>query len=252
MKPFAILLIIAIQALAVFSFSFPYDFLANSIDQFDQNVTPQSIKSLSKEADSMLYVLRCLSTADWGKIFENMKDNSKDECGKHDGHRSNSEGGPQEEEHEYFMNWDDLPETIKQYIEDHPYQSAFYVINGVVFIAPGLVWGPVLWLLGFSGIGPAAASAASFAQSLVHPVVSKGVFAVFQSAKMGGYGVRIMDITVRTGMGIFGGGCWFGGCFDGDDNGGNEGEEASEGEGDQGGKNDGGRKRVTGVSRFDL
>jgi hypothetical protein len=56
----------------------------------------------------------------------------------------------------YQTNWDDLPQIIKDWIKEHPYQTAFYVANGVVFFAPSAVSGPVLWLLGYTSVGPRA------------------------------------------------------------------------------------------------
>ncbi|WWC64102.1 uncharacterized protein I303_106709 [Kwoniella dejecticola CBS 10117] len=112
------------------------------------------------------------------------------------------------------MKFKDLPEQVKDYIKEHPYQTAFHVINGVVFFAPSLVWGPVLGMLGFTPIGPAASTLASAAQSFIHPVVAKGVFATCQSAKMGGYGAGILDTAVRFGMKLSTVGSRVKECFD--------------------------------------
>ena len=47
----------------------------------------------------------------------------------------------------------DLPSDVQAWIAEHPYQTAFYVANGVVFIFPGLVTAPILQALGFSSKG---------------------------------------------------------------------------------------------------
>ncbi|WWC91294.1 uncharacterized protein L201_006237 [Kwoniella dendrophila CBS 6074] len=117
------------------------------------------------------------------------------------------------------VNWNELPENIKNYVKENPKQTAFYVMNGIVFFAPSLVWSPILAIAGFTGIGPAASSIASFAQSFFHPVVQKSAFAIFQSAQMGGYGVGLMNAGVRTYCAISSVGCYFGGCSNEEDKG---------------------------------
>ncbi len=49
-----------------------------------------------------------------------------------------------------------LPSEVKTWIKDHPYQTAFYVVNGVVLFAPGLLAGPLLGALGWTSLGPRA------------------------------------------------------------------------------------------------
>ena len=53
------------------------------------------------------------------------------------------------------------PWEIKDWIQEHPYQTAFHVVNGVVTIAPGLVTTPLLGLMGFGSLGPKAGKYAS-------------------------------------------------------------------------------------------
>lgn len=54
------------------------------------------------------------------------------------------------------IEWKDLPDEIKDWIKEHPYQTAFYVANGIVFFAPAASSGPILWALGFVNKGPRA------------------------------------------------------------------------------------------------
>lgn len=42
---------------------------------------------------------------------------------------------------------------IKTYIQEHPTEAGWYVVEGVVFIAPGLIAGPLLGMLGFTSVG---------------------------------------------------------------------------------------------------
>ncbi|WWC97892.1 hypothetical protein V866_004780 [Kwoniella sp. B9012] len=219
MKYSTLLLLIAIQARTVWSFTLPYDFLNRLNDQFTQLTPSVSLEGITKEIDSLTVVLQHLSKPNFYDLIQSFGyDFRSEEQGDGDHNDSDSRKSDQHEDEDGYRfspNWEDLPEAIKQYIKDHPYQSVFHVVNGVVFLAPGLSWGPVLGLLGFTGIGPAAGSTAAFAQSWIHPVISKGIFATCQSAKMGGYGVGIMNTAIRTGMGMFSGACWVGGWFDG-------------------------------------
>ncbi|MCJ1434376.1 hypothetical protein MMC27_003744 [Xylographa pallens] len=92
---------------------------------------------------------------------------------------------------------------IKDWIQEHPYQTAFYVANGIVFIAPGLVTSPLLGLLGFGSLGPKAGSAASVYHGTIGNVPKGALFALFQSAGSGGYGAGIVN-GVAQGSALFG------------------------------------------------
>lgn len=61
-----------------------------------------------------------------------------------------------EKEHAKFykIKWEDLPIIIKDWIKANPRQTAFHVVNGVVFFAPAAASGPILWILGFTPVGP--------------------------------------------------------------------------------------------------
>ncbi|KAI9649524.1 hypothetical protein NHQ30_002102 [Ciborinia camelliae] len=99
----------------------------------------------------------------------------------------------------YETEWKDLPADIQRWIQDNPYQTAFYVVNGIVFFAPATSSGPILWALGFSGKGPRAASFASMLHSKFCMVGAKSPFSYIQSAGMGGYGVPAVNMAMRLG-----------------------------------------------------
>lgn len=60
----------------------------------------------------------------------------------------------------YEIDYADLPEEIKSWIIEHPYQTTFYIVNGIVFFYPQLITGPVLWSLGWTSAGPRAGKSA--------------------------------------------------------------------------------------------
>ncbi|TGO22140.1 hypothetical protein BPAE_0180g00060 [Botrytis paeoniae] len=97
----------------------------------------------------------------------------------------------------YQIEWNKLAVDIQIWIKAHPYQTAFYVVNGIVFFAPAASSGPILWVLGFSGKGPRAASFASILQRKFGTVSAKDVYAHAQSAAMGGYGVTAVNMVTR-------------------------------------------------------
>ncbi|KAK7540670.1 uncharacterized protein J3D65DRAFT_600782 [Phyllosticta citribraziliensis] len=99
--------------------------------------------------------------------------------------------------------WDQIPQRIRTWVEQHPWQTAFYVACGVVFVVPTLAYGPALGMMGFSAAGPVAVmdsgSLAAGIQSTFSPVVAGGVFATSQSAAMGGYGVGPVAALTQVG-----------------------------------------------------
>lgn len=48
---------------------------------------------------------------------------------------------------------EELPEETLRYIRENPEQTLFYVVEGVAFFTPGLIYGPLLKVLGFSARG---------------------------------------------------------------------------------------------------
>lgn len=132
----------------------------------------------------------------------------------------------------YKINYAELPAEIKMWIVEHPYQTTFYIVNGIVFFYPELLTGPVLWSLGWTSAGPRAGnpppcfltfpvhiriililmistgSAAAALMAKFGVVPSKGAYAYLQSAAMGGYGSAVIQGVTRAGSGLFGGAQW--------------------------------------------
>lgn len=52
-----------------------------------------------------------------------------------------------------YITLEDVPAETWQYIQDNPGQTAFYVVEGVALIAPGALFGPLLKVAGFGGVG---------------------------------------------------------------------------------------------------
>jgi len=101
------------------------------------------------------------------------------------------------------VDYQNLPTEVKDWIKAHPYQTAFHVVGGVVFFAPGVVYRPLLWGLGWTSVGPRTASAASAIQATYGTGKAGGVFATMESAAMKGYGVTPAAWAVRAGTGAF-------------------------------------------------
>ena len=121
------------------------------------------------------------------------------------------EAGASASEKVAAIDWEELPQHIQDWIKEHPYQTAFYVANGVVFLAPGLVTAPFLGVLGFSTTGPVAGTAAAGAQAAMKgQVIARGLFATLQSAGMGGYGAAVVAGGTQAGAAIAAGaaGAW--------------------------------------------
>ncbi|KAI1079235.1 hypothetical protein F5B20DRAFT_581653 [Whalleya microplaca] len=70
-----------------------------------------------------------------------------------------------------------------------------------LIIAPALLWGPVVNLVGFGTAGVGGGTAAAAAQSSLGGTIAAGSpFAFLQSAGAGGYGAVAMDVVVRGGV----------------------------------------------------
>ena len=67
------------------------------------------------------------------------------------------------------VDYQNLPTEVKDWIKAHPYQTAFHVVGGVVFFAPGVVYRPLLWGLGWTSVGPRTGS---YSHSLKHVLQS--------------------------------------------------------------------------------
>jgi hypothetical protein len=49
-----------------------------------------------------------------------------------------------------------LPQVMRDWVTEHPYQTAMHVANGVILCTPAAVTVPIFSALGFSTVGPAA------------------------------------------------------------------------------------------------
>jgi hypothetical protein len=85
---------------------------------------------------------------------------------------------------------------------------ARYLATGViVFTWPGLVYKPVLWLLGFCWLGVSGGSKAAKTHSGIGAVRRGSPFAIAQSAGAGGRGTRVFAYLVRGAVLV--GGVWW-------------------------------------------
>ncbi|KAI4128081.1 MAG: hypothetical protein LQ341_006714, partial [Variospora aurantia] len=87
---------------------------------------------------------------------------------------------------------------IGMWIEQHPWKAAFYAASAIGFFAPEILSIPALEALGFASTGVRAGSLAAKIQSVIGPVAARSVFAIWQSARMGGYGVEYTNGGVRA------------------------------------------------------
>ncbi|OCK88836.1 uncharacterized protein K441DRAFT_700252 [Cenococcum geophilum 1.58] len=108
----------------------------------------------------------------------------------------------------FAIDYKNLPTDVTDWIIAHPYQTAFHVAGGVVFFAPGLVSTPLLGALGWTSIGPRAASVAAGIQATLGTGAAGGIFATLESAAMGGYGVAPVAWSTRAGVGAFQAASW--------------------------------------------
>ncbi|KAK5135164.1 hypothetical protein LTR08_005550 [Meristemomyces frigidus] len=94
---------------------------------------------------------------------------------------------------------EDLPAETLRYVKENPGQKAILIISGLAFIAPGLVYGPALGLLGFGPGGVGAGTIAASVQSEIGGAVGAGSgFATLTSAGAGGYGVAAVSGVTRA------------------------------------------------------
>ncbi|KAL1650872.1 hypothetical protein SLS58_000991 [Diplodia intermedia] len=99
------------------------------------------------------------------------------------------------------VEWHRLPKQTIDHVAQHPYQTAFYAINGVAFAAPLAFAAPVLGAVGFGAVGPTAGSMAAGAQGA--SVAAGSLFATLQSAAMGGsYGAAAVGGAVQAGAAV--------------------------------------------------
>ncbi|KAF7886402.1 hypothetical protein EAF00_010505 [Botryotinia globosa] len=80
-----------------------------------------------------------------------------------------------------------------QFICEHPLPIALGILSIAVIIWPGIVTAPFLTLLGFMILGPVSAS---LIQAMLGNITAGSVFAVLQSAGMGGFGLVMINGVV--------------------------------------------------------
>ncbi|KAF2769476.1 hypothetical protein EJ03DRAFT_351216 [Teratosphaeria nubilosa] len=95
------------------------------------------------------------------------------------------------------IKWEELPEHAKDYIKNNPKMTAFQILSLLLCLIPGLIVTPLLGIMGFSGIGPVAGTAAAGLQSSFGTPL---VFRAFQSAAMGGWGAAAAAGVVGAGL----------------------------------------------------
>ncbi|KOC10953.1 hypothetical protein F9C07_5859 [Aspergillus flavus] len=95
------------------------------------------------------------------------------------------------------VDWSNLPSKTAQYVSENPKSLLWGAVQVGTFLCPGVVTGPLMHVAGFTGAGPAAGSAAAWAQSHMAPVARQGVFAYVQSTAMKGYGRTVVEGVAR-------------------------------------------------------
>ncbi|KAK4960289.1 hypothetical protein LTR10_003183 [Elasticomyces elasticus] len=94
---------------------------------------------------------------------------------------------------------DKLTAEVLQYIEDHPFEVAIYLVETMLILMPGGVYVPLLRILGFGAKGPVARSIAALIQSRIGArVPARSWFAHLVSGAMGGYGKAVLRMWTRV------------------------------------------------------
>ncbi|KAL8835099.1 MAG: hypothetical protein Q9170_003455 [Blastenia crenularia] len=96
------------------------------------------------------------------------------------------------------LNLTQVASDIELWVEHHPWKAAFYTASVLGFFAPEIISIPALEALGFGFAGVRAGTVAAKVQSVIGPVSARSVFAIWQSARMGGYGVEYVNGGVRA------------------------------------------------------
>ncbi|KAL8660126.1 MAG: hypothetical protein Q9202_006782 [Teloschistes flavicans] len=96
------------------------------------------------------------------------------------------------------LHLDRVASDIETWIQQHPWKAAFYAASAIAFFAPEIISIPALEALGFGLGGVRAGSMAAKIQSMIGPVAARSVFAIWQSARMGGYGVEYVNGGVKA------------------------------------------------------
>ncbi|KAF2091847.1 hypothetical protein K490DRAFT_20123, partial [Saccharata proteae CBS 121410] len=83
------------------------------------------------------------------------------------------------------------PKKVLDWMKQHPYETACIILSTIILINPAVL-APFLSALGFTATGPAAGSLAAAIQSIMGSVQAGSLFAILQSAGMGGGGLFIV------------------------------------------------------------
>ncbi|KAK5691272.1 hypothetical protein LTR17_025719 [Elasticomyces elasticus] len=95
---------------------------------------------------------------------------------------------------------EDLPSETRDYIRNNPKDTAYYVVQGVVFFTPGAVHGPLLKALGFGRLGHRTHTLATAYQRVYKGAVpARSWLSRLTSAGMGGRGRIALDRFTRLG-----------------------------------------------------
>ncbi|EUC38320.1 hypothetical protein COCVIDRAFT_86794 [Bipolaris victoriae FI3] len=99
--------------------------------------------------------------------------------------------------------------TLLNLICAHPYQTIVHAANGAILLEPRIFTVPTLWALGFEQRGPRRGSLAASTMSYFGYVPAGGVYALAQSAAMGGYGAGLAAGAAQAGAVVSSGLTWF-------------------------------------------
>ncbi|KAF7588449.1 hypothetical protein BBP40_005713 [Aspergillus hancockii] len=96
------------------------------------------------------------------------------------------------------VDWSNALKNAMQYSKENPIKVIWKTLNVVVLLLPGVVAGPFLQAIGFTRLGPAANSIATWWHAFLGDAVGGGIFAYVQSAGMGGYGRVLVENGFRV------------------------------------------------------
>ncbi|KAF2762473.1 hypothetical protein EJ05DRAFT_481408 [Pseudovirgaria hyperparasitica] len=92
--------------------------------------------------------------------------------------------------------FDSVTDDTVRYAKENPIQFVMRILSALVVLNPTTVSIPILNLLGWGSLGPIGGSFAAFVQT---PLTAAGsIFAILQSAAMGGYGTTTVASFVRA------------------------------------------------------
>lgn len=95
-------------------------------------------------------------------------------------------------------------EDFKNAARKHPIRFGLIGACAVTLLAPAVVTGPALGVLGFGASGLIGGTIAAGVQGGIGNVAAGSIFATLQSAAMGGYGIAAVNGVVAAGAGAVG------------------------------------------------